>query len=546
MLTGIVGDWVQINMNYARVLAKTTESSAIARIATSLTSQRVVGNGPSFNIVGDTKKSENKMRNLSATGMLDVGKNVSAKNRVSEGSDSISLNDMIGAVMDDWVRVAREIDREVTRQGFALVTRRESQYHPGIMVPHVVDIEYYDLYFRVSPLAGRQYIAVWQGLSMDQRKEVGANNRDPIKDAVVLVAEEYRPDHAGELRSKMASAAALISEVGGAEDNIWYSLYWSAHPVHATEMPSLSSGARSGTSDVGAPGYANYTDMLSDPTVVDMFRSAQQISTARNNAADAYSIHINNLAEAVSKHLHGLQYRPSHADAKARDARDCNARHAAHPPFLVNYPLSDGARMHAAPMPRIPTGIDEHKKDIIRRAMMTLDVQPGLVGLEHRNHASNADLVFDAQNDMIKQRQSILEPLLADAFRHVYGIDLHNTDVILAEQSTTHTAERLTGHSATPSIAHRVRASLTHTPMCSPDRALKLLETHAIDHQTYREMILQICSVSPHLAAQHHVSMDRVDAWFHSNKRTADERGAARKRRNDPHDSGSESDADSE
>lgn len=509
--------WSAIDIEYARYLRATTELSDIVRISREFTCKRVVGEGVHFDLVKDDEDADNNT--------IHTNKRTKSK-QTGEGTDSVSLDDVFLPVRVEWNEFVENLDIEIMRQGFALITTSPSRHNPAILVPRIEDIYYYNLYHRYIPLQGIEYVATWTNLSQFQEIKLGAKNDDRITDAVLLVPVGSGPLIDGKLRSKLAYAAPLICEMEAMEENISYALYWGAHPVYVPQLAPTGPGTAKGNASaaiakVAAPPYANYSQLLQDQSAVSRYARAQKLDDSEQVAEDALRRHLNNQIERRHEQITMFQRQVAHNNGRVANATDGNVRHAIHPPFSVDYPMEQGDTISSGPPPTLPAQIREHKNDLSRRAFLTLDVQPQLVTLEHSNHAANSEIAFAGQNDAIKNRQAVLEPLIAEAFRFVYNIDLMQVDKILSarKEDTTDATETkpLAKHSATPSTkssAHRVRARLSNIPLTTFDALERMLKTHVIDHGTYREMVLQVASVSSHLSSCDVVESEQIDEWY--------------------------------
>lgn len=518
--------WNPVDIAYARYLRNTTEHSDIARIARELTCKRVLGEGVHFDLTHQDDSANSKLTDItsaqdsSPSEMLSKHAGKKHKTKQSgDGTNSISLDDIFSSVRVEWNEFVEKLDIEIMRQGFSLITMVPSRYNPAVYIPHIEDIAYYELFYRYIPRRGIEYAAVWSNLERFQESDDIKNNHR-ITNSKLLVACGCEPSENGKLRSKLADAAPLISEMEAMEENISYALYWSAHPVYVPQLSptgpgTLKGNASAAAASISSPPYANYTQLMQDQTAVARFARAQKLDDAEQVAEDAYRRHLAHQVERRHEQISFYQRQMAHNNRKAATAIDGNARHAVHPPYSVDYPMEQGDTIAAGPSPSLPAQIREHKNDLSRRAFLALDVQPQLVTLEHSNHAANSDIAFAGQNDAIKNRQSILEPLIAEAFRFVYDMDLRGVDSILANKKETKVdGKPVVQHSAGISCSHRIRARLCNVPLTTFDALEKMLQTKVIDHSTYRDMMLQTASVSSHLASSDTVTSEQIDEWY--------------------------------
>lgn len=557
-------------MEDALFLRETTQGSDVALIAWDVTSKRVLGDGIHFDMIADTEASETAMRDMATATKPSSGdddddddddedsgvrsapaaaappplttgqhllrhankKRFDQRKRVGEGGDSIALDDIFSAVRVEWNAFVEELDLEILRQNFALVTSGPSEHHPDILVPKIEDIQYYTIYQRYVPRVGYEYLATWSGLSQDMERMLGVKNDDIIEDAVVLMGpKKYAPDGKGELHSKMATAAPLIAELEAAEENIAYGLYWSTHRPWVPQLGPVGTGTAKGaaSSASSAPPYANFTQLMANKDLAKRFQRAQKLDDHDEMHEDAYRRHTRYQLGRLRQRVESISKLQTHSAARARSAFEGNTRHALNPPYMNEYPMEAGDTIAAGPEPKLPAQTRENKNDIARRAFLALSVQPQLVGLEHANHAANSDIAFAGQNEAILNRQRVLEPLLAKAFRYVYSIDLDGVDGLLRsrEMSASSSSVSAVEHSAKAvrtrvfsdtgeanRVSHRIRARLCSDPLTTPTNLENMLKTHVIDHGTYKELSLKSACVSTHLAAGDRVTMDQVDTWY--------------------------------
>lgn len=561
-IDGINKDWTPIQLAYARYLRTTTETTDIATTARSVTAKRILGDGVNIDLADDDDHSLETMKEFVPSGKRastdsdsdsddaapsddrnrKLMRNAARRQYMKGGGTApssggraknvIQLSAIIAPIQVELDEFVETLDKEIVRQGFALVGSRASRHHPELLVPFVEDIEYYSLYHRYTPLVGWEYQAVWSGLSQRQQELLGKKNDQPIDDVMVLVAPDWQPMPTGQLRSKLATAAPLIAEVSSMEENASYALYWASHPVYVPQLaptgPGTSKGnAAAAAARVAAPPYGNYTQLLQDRSALDRYSRNQKLDDSREVADDALRRHLKHQAGRLAERLDAYQRHMSHNNSVVSAALDANARHAIRPPFIQDYPMEQGDKIAAGPTPTLPGQIREQKNDIARRAYMVLDTHPQLVTLEHSNHAANSDIAFAWQNDAIKARQAMLEPLIAEAFRFVYKVDLDMAETALGGEPSVvehaRGARRLAPAPTQPvRLAHRIRARLSTTPMITTAALEHMLKTHVVDHQTYREMYLQNAQVSPMLASQHRVSHSDVDLWYGNVKPTTE------------------------
>ena len=571
-------DWAPVAMSDARFLRSTTERSDIALIARDITSKRVVGEGIHFDMIADTDDSQNAMRDMASSSSSkmpgedtdddDYGTSATASadakppttsgqhllrhankrrfnrpKRASEGTDSIPLDDIFAAVRVEWNELVERLDEEILRQGFALVVAAPSRHHPDILVPRVEDIDYYQLWQRYVPLVGREYLATWDNLSQNQQAMLAVRNDDIIQGAKILVAVgSYAPDSSGELQSKMSIAAPLIAELEAMEENISYGLYWATHPPWVPLLGPTGAGSAKATASAAAaassaPPYANYTQLLQDKSALSRFARAQKKDDHEEDHDEAYSRHRKYQLGQLRETIEAIKRTGTHTSTRARSASEGNMRHALNPPYMNEYPMESGDTVSSGPDPKLPTQTRDNKNDVARRAYLALGVQPQLVSLEHANHAANSDIAFAGQNEAILNRQRTLEPLLAEAFRFVYAVDLDGVETMLSStkieppskatdassssSAVAHAGSAVRTRVCDPEgnasrVAHRIRARLTCDPLTTPTCLENMLKTHVIDHATYKELMLKSACVSTHLSSADKVTFEQVDTWYNN------------------------------
>lgn len=571
----LVATQLSIEMGYKRVdvvearyLRERVESSDITKIAASITRKRIVGDGMHIDLINDTQEAEQAMRDITSVAVGRSGSDSGAgsdadsgyppeedsddsdmetgasdltpgqhllrhagkrrfvpKKRAGEAHDAISIDDIMAPVREEWKEFTETLDAEILRQGFSVLTRRRSLTQPDINVPHVLDIAQYDLYVRLSPLYGAQYVPVWANLNESQQKEVGARNGNIIRNAIVLVGpRDQAPLPTGALQSKLSAAAPIIIEHDALNENISYAVYWATHQPWVPELGNGAVGSRKGpaTNAGSAPPYANYTQMLQNKEALARYARAQKLDDHEEHREDTFARHRRYQLERREEQIRALAVRTMHLGTNGMNGRDGNHRHILDPPYMNEYPMEPGDRIASGPVPTLPAQTREHKNDLARRAYLALDVQPQMVTLEHSNHAANADVAFSGQNEAIENRKQTLLPLLHRAFCFVYAIDLTWVDARLGaptpsavEHSGSAVRTRMFTADGVPSrVAHRIRVRLSGDPLATPSNLENMLKTAVIDHDAYKDLMLKQAYVPTHLASTRTVTPDEVDCWY--------------------------------
>lgn len=552
-------NWIPIDMAHARMLKSVTEISEIVQVAWNITSKRVVGEGVHFDLTARTDDSHGMIEDIlsgddtrtpSQRLMSHANKRrFNQPKRAGEGHDSISLDEIFASVRVEWNEFVERLDAEMLRQGFAVVYAKPSRHNPQVLVPYIEDIDHYQIFQRYVPRKGYQYVAVWDNLNETQKREANTDNGYFIEEAIVLVAlERHAPSSTGALRSILATAAPLLAELAAMGLNMSYAFYWSSHPPWVPQLGPAGAGTAKGSTNAGmtAAPYANFTDLLQDKSAVQRFERAQKLDDHERMHEDAYRRHQMYQLGRVRAQVERLTNTTPLLAPITRSANQINQRHSLDPPFMTEYPLEAGDTIASGPTPTIPNQILEAGNRLMRMVFLLLGVQPQMVGLEHTNHAANSDVAFAGQNEAIVNRQRDLEPLLAETFRWIYGIDLAGADMLESSPmgtaepgaaATTETSakeddkekqkkkkakkEVLVSHAASRPVqptsvclADRVRARLCSDPLTTPANLENMLKTHVIEHDTYRDMMLKSACVSTHLAAKHKVDFETVDSWY--------------------------------
>lgn len=567
----------RVDLPEARYLRERIEKADITKTAASITRKRIVGDGLHIDLIKDTQEAEDAMRKITGsapgrsgsdsgagsdedtsypwwedsdddgeddTGATNREKNLTPgqhllrhagkrrfvpKKRAGEAHDSISIDDIMAPVREDWKAFTETLDAEILRQGFSVVTRRRSESQPDMNIPHILDIDQYDLYVRTSPVLGPQYVPVWVNLDDTQQKEVGAKNGSIIANAIVLAGpRDQAPLPNGALQSKLSVAAPIIIEHDALNENISYAVFWATHQPWVPELGNGAVGSRKGpASNAGsAPPYANFTQMLQNKEALARYSRAQKLDDHEEMREDTFARHRRYQLERREEQIRAMIARSMHLGTNGMSGRDGNQRHLLDPPYMNEYPMEPGDRISSGPVPTLPPQTREHKNDLARRAYLTLDVQPQMVTLEHSNHAANADVAFSGQNESIENRKQTLLPLLHRAFCFVYALDLTWIDARLGgqQQSTVEHSgcavrtSMFTADGVPSRVAHRIRVRLSGDPLATPTNLENMLKTAVIDHDAYKDLMLKQAYVPTHLASTRTVTPEEVDCWYGHSK----------------------------
>ncbi len=509
-------------------------------IAREITENRIVGDGVHFDLHDDDTNSAANLRTEVTADSDDDSEapnerlKAIAKKRSSSATSSVAkrrvipMDDHLRAVQVEWREFVQQLDREIQRQGFVLVTAHESRFHPGVLVPAVEDIGYYQVMMRYIPINGWEYAAVWKNLSDDQSAVSGMYNDNEVDHGILMVPSP--PDELGNIRSPLAAVAGDVEQLHGLMDSFGYGFYWMAHPIFAPQMGATNKGvgsAKAAESGLAAPPYgsASFIDLMRNQESAERYKRLVRRSETEERSEDAYHRHLRTLSEHLHQEISCFQYARSDVDATVEMASDANAHHAIAPPWLQEYHLDNGEALAAAPRPSIPPNVNDHINGLARRVFLGLGVQPQLVALEHANHAANSDIAFAGQNESILNRQRTLEPLLAEAFRFVYAVILDMTAAHLdrPKESPSGSAENVVRHANTSngSLSHRIRARLCNTPITTMEALHQMYMTGCITHEDYKSMTLQAVGVHAQMASNERMTRQQVAELQHGGKRDA-------------------------